>query len=205
MRYAPRAPTRSRVYGGRAVDAGAGNRRKHRDLLDRERRDPAAARVSQTRAVDVPDHAVSGARVCRSSGYRRRNTWSFARSTSRLRPSAPTRPAKSNLTAGDRPLRVRSAFVDEHLLNALGMQPAQGRAVRHRRNRRDRPPPGRATASCRADRDSLARVVANRVWRTADRRTDGRSQMAGATKSSASCRPAPTSWTTAPRSGCRSD
>jgi putative ABC transport system permease protein len=32
-----------------------------------------------------------------------------------------------NLTAGDRPLRARSAAVDEHLLNALGLQPVQGR------------------------------------------------------------------------------
>ena len=32
-----------------------------------------------------------------------------------------------NLTAGDRPLRARSAAVDEHLLTALGLQPAQGR------------------------------------------------------------------------------
>ena len=32
-----------------------------------------------------------------------------------------------NLTAGDRPLRVRSAAVDEHLLEALGVQPAHGR------------------------------------------------------------------------------
>ena len=32
-----------------------------------------------------------------------------------------------NLTAGDRPLRVRSASVDDDLLNALGVQAAQGR------------------------------------------------------------------------------
>ncbi|HEX6164989.1 MAG TPA: ABC transporter permease [Vicinamibacterales bacterium] len=32
-----------------------------------------------------------------------------------------------NLSAGDRPLRVRSASVDEHLLAALGVQPLQGR------------------------------------------------------------------------------
>ena len=32
-----------------------------------------------------------------------------------------------NLTAGDRPLRARSALVDEHLLATLGVQPAQGR------------------------------------------------------------------------------
>ncbi len=34
---------------------------------------------------------------------------------------------EANLLAGDRPLRVRTANVDEHLLNALGMQPAYGR------------------------------------------------------------------------------
>ena len=32
-----------------------------------------------------------------------------------------------NLTAGDRPLRVRAISVDAHLLNTLGVQPAQGR------------------------------------------------------------------------------
>jgi putative ABC transport system permease protein len=32
-----------------------------------------------------------------------------------------------NLMAGDRPLRVRSISVDDHLLNTLGVQPAQGR------------------------------------------------------------------------------
>jgi predicted permease len=35
-----------------------------------------------------------------------------------------------NLTAGDRPLRVRSASVDDNLLTALGIQPAQGRLFR---------------------------------------------------------------------------
>jgi predicted permease len=32
-----------------------------------------------------------------------------------------------NLTAGDHPVRARSALVDEHLLSTLGVQPAQGR------------------------------------------------------------------------------
>ena len=32
-----------------------------------------------------------------------------------------------NLTAGDRPVRARSALVDDHLLATLGVQPAQGR------------------------------------------------------------------------------
>jgi predicted permease len=34
---------------------------------------------------------------------------------------------EANIIAADRALRVRSAFVDDHLLNALGVQPAQGR------------------------------------------------------------------------------
>ena len=34
---------------------------------------------------------------------------------------------EQNLLAGDRPVRVRTANVDEHLLNALGVQPAYGR------------------------------------------------------------------------------
>jgi predicted permease len=34
---------------------------------------------------------------------------------------------EANLMAGDRALRVRSAIVDAHLLNALGVQPAEGR------------------------------------------------------------------------------
>jgi putative ABC transport system permease protein len=37
------------------------------------------------------------------------------------------RTGEVDLTAGDRPQRVRSAFVDEHLLNALGLQAAHGR------------------------------------------------------------------------------
>jgi predicted permease len=38
---------------------------------------------------------------------------------------------EANLTAGDRPRRVRSASVDEHLLNALGLPAAQGRLFAH--------------------------------------------------------------------------
>ena len=37
------------------------------------------------------------------------------------------RTGEVDLTGGDRPQRVRAAFVDEHLLNALGMQPVHGR------------------------------------------------------------------------------
>jgi predicted permease len=34
---------------------------------------------------------------------------------------------EANLAAGDRPIRVRTALVDEHLLDALALSPAQGR------------------------------------------------------------------------------
>jgi putative ABC transport system permease protein len=37
------------------------------------------------------------------------------------------RTGEANLNAGDRALRVRSAIVDVHLLNALGVQPVEGR------------------------------------------------------------------------------
>jgi putative ABC transport system permease protein len=37
------------------------------------------------------------------------------------------RTAESNLTAGDRPLRVRTALVDDHLFSALGVPAAEGR------------------------------------------------------------------------------
>jgi len=37
------------------------------------------------------------------------------------------RTGEANLTSGDRALRVRSAIVDVHLLNALGVQPVEGR------------------------------------------------------------------------------
>ena len=41
------------------------------------------------------------------------------------------RTGESNLLAGERAFRVRSALVDAHLLNALGVRPAQGRLFRH--------------------------------------------------------------------------
>ena len=85
---------------------------------------------------------------------------------------------EANLIAGDRPMRVRTANVDEHLLNALGIQAADGRIFANRRNRRHRPAArARATRAAAAEhRDSVARVVANRVWRSSDRRTNRRRQ-----------------------------
>ena len=83
-----------------------------------------------------------------------------------------------NLTAGDRPLRVRSASVDEHLLTALGVHAGAGTPLRQRRNRRQWPAARAraAPAAAAAHRDSLARVVADRLWRPADRGTDGGGQ-----------------------------
>jgi predicted permease len=55
---------------------------------------------------------------------------------------------EANLTAGDRPLRVRTASVDEHLLNALGVLPLQGRLFRPGETDVTGPPPspGQPTA-----------------------------------------------------------
>ena len=46
-----------------------------------------------------------------------------------------------NLSAGDRPVRVRSAAVDDGLLTALGVQPAQGRLFRKGETDLTGPPP----------------------------------------------------------------
>jgi putative ABC transport system permease protein len=46
-----------------------------------------------------------------------------------------------NLTAGDRPLRARSAGVDEHLFRALGVQAAQGRLFGDGETNISSPPP----------------------------------------------------------------
>lgn len=64
-----------------------------------------------------------------------------------------------NLTAGDRPLRVRSISVDAQLLNTLGVQPAQGRFFNQGRNRSCREPGASA-------RNSLVGVVANSLCGT---------------------------------------
>jgi predicted permease len=46
-----------------------------------------------------------------------------------------------NLQAGDRPIRVRAALVDEHLLNALGVRAVQGRLFGPRETDISGPPP----------------------------------------------------------------
>ena len=83
-----------------------------------------------------------------------------------------------NLTAGDRPLRVRTALVDEHLFAALGVPAAQGRLFAKGETDVTGPPPapGQPAPQTAERRDPLARVVADRVRRTADRRRDHRGQ-----------------------------
>ena len=126
------------------------------DLLDRQRRDPASARLPEARAADVPDHAVPGVRASISSGCRRRSIFEFRELNQSFAAVGAFTTGEVNLTAGDRPLRVRSASVDDDLLTALGVQPIAGPAVRQGRDRRD-PPPNptgprsrcRRSASCR--------------------------------------------------------
>ena len=69
-----------------------------------------------------------------------------------------------NLTAGDRPLRVRSAFVDEHLLNALGVQAAQGRVFASRGNRRQR---SAARAGLPGPLPPALAILSHELWQTA--------------------------------------
>ena len=76
-----------------------------------------------------------------------------------------------DLTGGDRPQRVRAAIRGRAPAQRPGRAAGAGAPVCRGRNRRQR----RAAASAR---DSLARAVADRVWRAADRWTDDRSQPA---------------------------
>jgi hypothetical protein len=85
------------------------------------------------------------------------------------------RTAESNLTAGDRPLRVRTALVDEHLFAALGVPVSQRRSRAHRRSR-----------------SSSSRTSCGRPHSVASRSLASRSRsMAGAAKSSGFCRREP--------------
>ena len=102
-----------------------------------------------------------------------------------------------NLTAGDRPLRVRSISVDAHLLKALSIQPEQGRFFSDEETARwtgTLPPP--------------IAILSHELWRTAfgGRPLVGQKvEIEGRpTKSWALCRPGPTSWITTPRFGCPS-
>jgi predicted permease len=69
-----------------------------------------------------------------------------------------------NLTAGDRPLRVRSASVDDHLLRALGVQPAVGRLFGPGEADISGPPP--TPGSPPVPLPSIA-ILSHELWQTA--------------------------------------
>ena len=117
------APAHSGLHGGRAPDARARDRREHRHLLDRQRRAAAAARLPAPRAADVSGRRRIGASQLPVSVAEYLEFQQFNRSFADV---GAFRIGEANLMAGDRALRVRSAVVDAHLLNALGVQPRRG-------------------------------------------------------------------------------
>ena len=83
-----------------------------------------------------------------------------------------------NLTAGDRPLRVRSALVDDHLLHALGVQAVQGRLFASGETEVSGPPPSPAQPAMPPPPIAILsyELWQCRVRRPADRRPYGRRQ-----------------------------
>ncbi len=69
-----------------------------------------------------------------------------------------------NLTAGDRPLRVRSASVDEHLLAALGVQAAQGRLFATGETNVSGPPPAQGQP---APPPPPIAILSHELWQSA--------------------------------------
>jgi putative ABC transport system permease protein len=74
------------------------------------------------------------------------------------------RTAESNLTAGDRPLRVRTALVDEHLFAALAVPAAQGRLFAKGEAEVTGPPPAPGQP---APQTQPIVVVSHELWQTA--------------------------------------
>jgi len=74
------------------------------------------------------------------------------------------RTAESNLTAGDKPLRVRTALVDEHLFAALGVPAAQGRLFAKGEAEVTGPPP---VPGVPAPPTQPIVVLSHELWQTA--------------------------------------
>jgi predicted permease len=74
------------------------------------------------------------------------------------------RTAESNLTAGDTPLRVRTALVDEHLLAALGVPAAQGRLFAKGETEVTGPPP---VPGQPAPQPQAIVILSHELWQTA--------------------------------------
>ena len=71
---------------------------------------------------------------------------------------------EQNLLAGDRPMRVRTANVDEHLLNALGIQPAYGRLFAKGETDVTGPPPAPGQPAPLPPRIA---ILSHELWQTA--------------------------------------
>jgi predicted permease len=69
-----------------------------------------------------------------------------------------------NLTAGDRPLHVRSASVDEHLFTALGVQAARGRLFARGETDVSGPPPGPGEP---APQPAAIAILSHELWQSA--------------------------------------
>ena len=74
------------------------------------------------------------------------------------------RTAESNLTAGDRPLRVRTALVDEHLFAALAVPAAQGRLFAKGEAEVSGPPPAPGQP---APQTQAIVVLSHEFWQSA--------------------------------------
>jgi predicted permease len=71
---------------------------------------------------------------------------------------------EQNLLAGDRPMRVRTANVDEHLLNALGIQAAYGRLFAKGETDVSGPPPAPGQP---APLPARIAILSHELWQTA--------------------------------------
>ncbi len=72
-----------------------------------------------------------------------------------------------NLTAGDRPLRVRSASVDEHLLRALGVQAASGRLFGDGETNVTAPPPAPGPSTLPPPLPPQIALLSHELWQSA--------------------------------------
>lgn len=72
-----------------------------------------------------------------------------------------------NLTAGDRPLRVRSASVDEHLLRALGVHAAQGRLFGDGETNVTGPPPASGPSTLPPPIPPQVAILSHELWHSA--------------------------------------
>ena len=177
------ARARAWIHGHRAHHAGARDRRQYGHLLHRQRRDPPAARVSEARAADVSDDAVSspGLRavlglaagihgvprdepVVRGGG---------GLSNRRIEPHG-----RRSAAAREDRARGRASVRGSWRAGRAGSPVCERRSRSHRSAARA----GTAGAADAADRRALARAMADRIRRPARSSARTSRSMAGAAK-----------------------